>query len=190
MAKGKKNCGLTLSVCRSGSIFFLFTFAFCLLHFSVSAQDDPSDGAPPPLRMISKAERASLDGESDVKDRTKLALQMMDTRLDSAEKYSAGHDLDAMYKELGEFQGLVGYAFDFLKKLDPENGKVIDNFKRLEIALRGFMPRLETIRRDVPTAYDPYLLSLIRFLRDTRAKAIDPMFSDTVVPEKKDNENI
>ncbi|MEK7855704.1 MAG: hypothetical protein AAB288_06415, partial [Acidobacteriota bacterium] len=61
-------------------------------------------------------------------------------------------------------------------------GKVLNNFKRLEIGLRQFRPRLELIRRGIPSEYEPYLRSLIQYVRDARAKAVEPLFGDSVVP--------
>ena len=41
------------------------------------------------------------------------------------------------------------------------------------------------IRREIPVEYDPYLKSLIRYLRDARTKAVEPLFADTVVPSRQ-----
>lgn len=165
---------------------FMFSSAllsFCILNsaFCIFSQDDPLDTAPPPLKIVSKEERQKLDGEDDIKDRTNLALRMMDTRLDAAEILSANRDFDRMFRELGVFHALVDDSVVFLEKRDPNNRKVLDTFKKLEIGLRGFIPRLETVRRELPLRYEDYVRQLMKFVRDARARAIDPMFGDGVV---------
>ncbi|MEP6787435.1 MAG: hypothetical protein ABJB40_03325 [Acidobacteriota bacterium] len=183
-AKGKSDGVNDLGLSRLALVlyFFLFTFAFCLV---VSAQDDPNDLAPPPLKLISKDERARLDSETDVKSRTKLELEMMNLRLAEAEKLNASENYDGVFRELGAFHGLMDDGLDYLIKRDTGSGKVLDNFKRLEIALRGFGPRLEVIRRDLPIKYEDYLRRLIKYVRDARSKAIDPQFGYTVLPGQK-----
>src|SRR5438445_10150953 len=131
--------------------FSLFTFNFSLL--TASAQDDPQDIAPPPITAMSKDERSRLEGETDLKLRTKLELGMMNDRLMAAEKLHSSEDYDGLFRELGAFQGLMDNGLDYLLKHDTGSGKVLDNFKRLEIGLRGFGPRLEMIRRELPIRY-------------------------------------
>lgn len=163
-------------------LFCLFTFSFCL---SAAAQDDPPELAPPPLKIISKDEHSRLDAKTDIKDRTKLSLDLMNTRLATAEKLSSVQDFDGMFRELGAFHGLMDDCFEFLHKRDNGGGKVLDNFKRLEIGLRGFSPRIETIRRELPQRYDVYVRKLMGYVREARTKATEPLFGDTVLPQKR-----
>jgi hypothetical protein len=141
--------------------------------------------APPPLRLISQEEKNKLSAESDVKRRTKLALDLMDARLKQAETLDEAENHDRMFLELGGFHGLMDNTLEFLEKSDKDSGKVLNNFKRFEIGLRSFTPRLELIRRDLPLKYELYVRSLIRNLRAARTKAIEPLFDDAVVPNKK-----
>jgi hypothetical protein len=50
--------------------------------------------------------------------------------------------------------------------------------------LRSYTPRLELIRRDLPIKYEYYVRVLIKVLREARARAIDPLFDDTVLRER------
>ncbi len=167
--------------------FSLFTFHFSLFT-TASAQDDPTEAAPPPLKIISKDEIARLGSKTDIKDRTKLSLEFMNLRLAGAEKFSGGHDFENMYRELGYFHALMDDALAFLNRRDNGGGKVLDNFKRLEIGLRGMAPRIEVIRRELPLRYDPYVRKLMGYLRSVRAKATDSLFDDTVIPKRKPGE--
>ncbi len=141
--------------------------------------------APPPLRLISQAEKSKLSAESDVKRRTRLALDLMDIRLRQAETFDTAENYDQMFVELGAFHGLMDNTLEFLNRSDKDSGRVLNNFKRFEIGLRGFTTRLALIRSDLPGRYELYVRSLIKNLRAARAKAIEPLFDDTVVPNKK-----
>ncbi|HXG83878.1 MAG TPA: hypothetical protein VNI84_07615, partial [Pyrinomonadaceae bacterium] len=70
----------------------------------------------------------------------------------------------------------------FLNKNDTGRGKVLNNFKRLELSLRRFVPRIELIRRELPAKYEFYVRNLIKNVRAARSKAVEPFFSDSVVP--------
>lgn len=141
--------------------------------------------APPPLKLLSSEEKSKLGAEVEVKRRTKLALELMDARLKKAETFHTSQSYDEMFTELGGFHGLMDNMLEFLNKSDKDNSKVLNNFKRLEIGLRGFTPRLEMIHHDVPIRYEQYVRSLIKNVRTARARAIEPLFDDTVLPDKK-----
>jgi hypothetical protein len=152
----------------------------------VAGQDVISDEiAPPPLRLISQDEKNKLSAETHVKRRTKRALELMDARLMQSEALSTAHDYDQMFVELGAFHGLMDDMLAFLDDKDKDSGKVLNNFKRFEIGLRRFTPRLEVLRRELPIRYEMYVRSLLKNLRAARAKAIEPLFDDTVVPDNR-----
>ena len=143
------------------------------------------DIAPPPLKILSPQEKSKLSAETDVRRRTKLALEFMDARLKRAETHDADQNYDEMFVELGGFHGLMENMLEFLNKSDRDSDRVLDNFKRFEIGLRGFTVRLEMIRHEIPLRYDHYVRNLVRNLRAARARAIEPLFDDTVVPQKR-----
>ena len=168
--------------------------ALCVLSVSVMAfgqgansipESEYSDAAPPPVRAMSKDERSRLNGESSVKDRTVLALELMDVRLTRAEEFNAKGDFTHMYNELGGFHALMDDTLEFLYGSSKSRDSVLNNFKRFEMGLRKFGPRIGVIRREIPIEYDPYLKSLVRYLRDARSKAVEPLFADTVVPDRQ-----
>jgi hypothetical protein len=90
-----------------------------------------------------------------------------------------------MFVELGGFHGLMDNMLAFLSNSDRDSNKVLNNFKRFEIGLRGFRTRLEMIRHELPIRYDQYVRNLVRNIRAARARAIEPLFDDTVLPDKK-----
>ncbi|MGD9562596.1 MAG: hypothetical protein AB7F88_10875 [Pyrinomonadaceae bacterium] len=158
----------------------------CLSQVSIRAQQPVSDNiAPPPLMTVSKEELTQLTAETSVKKRTRTALELMSARLDKAEALLAEERFDDMYEVLGGFHGLMDNTLTFLNESDNDSNKILNNYKRFEIGLRKFRPRLELIRRELPVRYEPYLRHLIHYLRDARTKAVESLFSDSVVPRRK-----
>lgn len=156
--------------------------------FTAAAQDDPPDAAPPPIKVIPKEDAVRLATKTDVKDRTKISLELMNQCLAAAERLSTERNFPAMYEEFGHFHALMDDALNYLTVRDTGRGKVLDNFKRLEISLRAMATRIEIIRRELPLRYDPYVRKLMGYLRNVRAKATDSLFGDSVVPVKKPGE--
>jgi len=169
---------------RSAIRFICIVFVSLFIAAAASpvfAQDeDHIDAAVPPLKFMSDGERKQLNAESDIKDRTQLALDLMDRRLTNAEAKFAESDFEQMYKELGSFNALMD---DTLRYLDRQyrrarRGKVLDNYKRFEIGLRRLAPRIQLLRRELPIEYDPYVKNLVRYVRDAREKAVEPFFGN------------
>jgi hypothetical protein len=165
--------------------FLLFTFAFFLFTWNCPAQEDPFELAPPPLKFVSKDDKIRLESMVDLKAKTKLAVELMNDRIDNSEKANSDRDYDGLFRELGRFRGLVDYTLGYLGRGDQNDKRVLDSYKRLEISLRAFTARIEVIRRELPIKYEEYPRDLMKYLRDARTKALEPQFSDTVVPDVK-----
>lgn len=179
-ARGPKS---TVSIRPLSCGFFLVLVLFA---HTISAQGDVPDIVPPPLKLISKNEQARLAAQShDIRNRNKLTLQLMGRRLSTAEDLRQSGDYNSMYSELGGFHGLMDDALQYLKTQNSRNRRVLDTFKRFEIGLRGFAPRLEVIRRELPLRYEDYVRRLIKYVRVARTIATEPLFGDTVIPERK-----
>ncbi len=164
--------------------FFVFGFGICV---SCHGQTDEPELAPPPLKVVTKDERSTLDAEHDLRSKTKLALELMASRITAAERSNAAGDFEGLFRELGRFKGLLDYSFSFLKQQNANDKRTLDNYKRIDMSLRGFIPRVEMIRRELPVRYGEYVRDFLLYLRDSRDKAMEPMFSDTVLPNAKQN---
>ncbi len=170
--------------------FSIFTFPVSILLFvclcvplSVFAQDEiPNDVAAVPDKTFSEAEKKSLDNEKNVKKRTQLSIDFMEARLRTTEMLIQEPKFQEALNEIGIYQGLLEDSFSFLEKNDLKNDKVQDNFRKLEIVLRKHITRLELIRREMTYKYAWHVQKLMKFVREIRAKAVEPLFSDTVVP--------
>ena len=165
---------------------FLSFFLLALLSASdLWAQDViPPDAAPPPLKLLSKSEKEQLGSAKDVKERTKLSLELMDGRVKVAEQYLPQERLEMVFRELGAFHALVDDALAYLSTSDSNKKKVLDNFKRFELGLRTFTLRLELIRREMPPQREYYLRLLLREMREARARAVEPLFGDIGIADK------
>ena len=166
----------------AGSVVLLTLFAFSIAAF---AQEPDNDVAPPPLRTVTKTEKAQLEAATDGRRRTELALTLMASRLQRAEDQKAKEDYRAMFLELGGFHGLMDNTLAYITTENRRQAKALNYFKKYEIGLRGFTPRLELLRRDLPSRYDTYLKALLQYLRDARSRAIEPFFGDTVIPNSR-----
>lgn len=162
---------------------------FLSAALSAAQDDDTIEGAPPPELVMSRAERQQLVGSKDLKSRVRLALQLMESRLKAAEQFSGNANFEAVFSELGPFHALASDTIQHLERQDSRTKGVLDNLKRFELGIRGFIPRIELIRRNAPTEYEPYLRRLIRFIREARSRALDPMLSDGVIPIRRPDEN-
>jgi hypothetical protein len=159
-----------------------------LLFFAAAAYAQPpedfSQTAPPPAKTLSKEEKDLLNSQVDSKKYTKIALELMEIRMKRAEEADVRDDFDGMFVELGAFHALMDHSLDFLLKKHSDGKKAFNDFKRYELGIRGFSPRMELLRRDLPIKYEYYVRVLMKYLREARSKAIDPMFGDSVVPHK------
>jgi hypothetical protein len=174
-------------ISRRVGIFCLFALILAASPLITAAQTDPDESAPPPVRAISRDEGIQLNREKDVKARTLVALNLMNARIAAAEKAAALEDFEKMYTELGGFLGILDNTFDFLLRSDTNSDKVLGNFKRFEIGLRGYVPKIEVIHRELPLRYKPFVKSTIKYIRDARSRALEPLFGDTVVREPRRN---
>ena len=170
---------------RLPAVIVLLLTVFCSSFVVCAQPEEQFEVAPPPLKILSKTEKSQLDAIIDVKDHTKLALELMEARLLNAEGYNAKEQYTEMFGELGSFHALVDNAIGFLNSKDTESGKVLNNFKRIELSLRKYITRLELIRRNLPIKYELYVRKLVIYMREARTKAVEPLFDDTVLPEKK-----
>ncbi len=159
-------------------LFILFVMA----ALPAIAQKLPEyETAPPPLRIMSPEEREKLNKETGTRKRTELALSLMDVRLAQANTANSRDQLDEIFVHLGAFHALMEDTLDFLEDSDTNKSRVLYNFKRLEIGLRRFTPRLEMIRREMPLTHEFYVRTLMRRVRDARTRAVEPLFGETVI---------
>jgi hypothetical protein len=168
------------------SLIFSFLILLCAVNVSVGQEQQNAteelEDVPPPSITLSQSEADQLKAENDLKQRTRLCLQLADNRLQQAETLTNNADFHDALSELGGYQAVINDGLNYFKSLKEDNNKVRDNVKRLEIALRSHAPRLETIRRSTPFEYSLRLKSILNFARNARSKALSLFFGNTVLP--------
>ena len=167
----------------SWRLIILLFVSHCFISATNAQDDKPEDLVPPPLAIVSKGEKSQLEAESDAKKHTQLSIELMDARLIKATELSSKNQYKESLDELGAFQALLRNAFNFLKRNNNGSKKILNNYKKFEISLRGFMPKLEIIRRDMPIKYGYHVRTLMKFVREARANAVEPLFDDSVLSE-------
>ena len=140
--------------------------------------------APPPLKIITRAERAQLNDSKDQKARMKLAIELAETHLTNAENHTSAHDYDKAASEAGMYWALVEDALGFMKTVDRDNNKRRDLYKRLELALRAHGPRLSIMRRSTPAEYSIWIKEIEDFARKGRTEALNSFYGNTVIHDK------
>ena len=144
---------------------------------------DEVTSAPPPMRYIPEEVRRRLEGEHDLKARTRLTLELAEERLARAAERAAADRFEEATAELGVYEALVADVVGFVQSSGYSKGKQRDVLKHVEMTLRSHVPRIETIRRTLPAAYAAYFRSAIEFVTEQRDLALNSFYDDTVIRE-------
>ena len=161
-------------------VLTLVVTAFCAM---ASRQDPrpPDDTAPPPLRTISREERAVINAERDSKDRIKLTLELATAHLTTAENQTTRQEYEKAAAAAGRYWALIEDTFIFLKPMNSDSNKTRDLYKRVELTLRAHGPRLATIRRGTPIEYSVWIKEIEDLARKGRTEALNSFYGHTVV---------
>jgi hypothetical protein len=141
---------------------------------------------PPHLKYIPAAERARLSEERDTKDRTRLALELAGQRLTRAAEHTTAERYEEAAGELAIYEALIEDGIRFLRNSGKPASKLRDLFKRVELALRSHMPRIETIRRSTPAQNAVHVKATLDYVRKARSEVLNAFYDDTVLPEASD----
>ena len=172
------------------TIIAAFACVACVLSEARSNHiASPQDPAPPPMKYIPDDGRARLSGARDAKERMRLSIELAEERLSRATQLTEGQKYDAAAVELGIYQALVEDALHFLQEPDKKGKKSRDLNKRLELALRAHVPRIETIRRITPSEYAGNVKDALEYTRRARGEALNAFFGDTVIRDGLDEKS-
>lgn len=156
----------------------------CVLCLSAQARAQvvvEDDGeAPPPLKYVTPSERALLDAARDAKARTRLSLELAESRLSRATQLAAAGRFEQATCELGIYQALVADAVGRLRALGRNDDRTLDLLKRVELTLRAHAPRVETVRRMTPSEQAVHVRAAYEFVRRARAEALEGFYGGTV----------
>ena len=132
--------------------------AVCVLSLSAAnpaAQQprSPQMAAPPPMRFVSREERSQLTAARDAKARLKTSIDLALNRLTRVEDSTSQKNFVQASEELGGYLGLIADVRAFCGGMNRDKGSTRDLYRKLEITLRGQIPRLAVVRRTTPAAY-------------------------------------
>ena len=143
----------------------------------------PQLPVPPPMKFISRDDRARLDANSDPRARTRAAIDLAGQRLARAEEFTSVRRFEAASQQLGCYLALLDDTMYFLSGLNSDKGKTRDLYRHLDIALRGHIPRLAVMRRSTPAEYAVNIKTAEEFARNTRTEALEFFYGRTVLRE-------
>ena len=144
--------------------------------------------APPPIKIISKEERAQIDQAEDSKARIRTTMDLAALRITRAEQLAKQGSYDDALTQVGSYEALVQDSLDFLRAMKRDSNKTRDLCKRVELALRAHGPRLTTMRRETPLEFAVWIKKVEEFARAARTEVLNTFYGHTVVrePEKTD----
>jgi len=145
----------------------------------------PQHTAPPPLKIITRAERAQLSEAKDEKARVKLTIELAEAHLTKVEMQTAQQQYDAASAEAGMYWALLEDVLHFMKGVERDSNRRRDLYKRLELSLRAHGPRLSTVRRTTPSEYAFWIRELEDFARSSRTEALNSFYGQTVIREPR-----
>ena len=190
MAQEMKTCGTHSR--NSGRVVGLALLCFALYVPAAPSQVPAAEQltAPPPLKVVSREERARIEGATDSKGRIRATIDLAELRLAKAEILTSEQNFEGATVELGRYEGLIDDALDYLNPMARDKNKTRDLYKRLELALRAHGPRLTAIRRSTPLEYAVWIKALEEFTREGRTEALNSFYGHTVFrePQKKAEE--
>jgi len=159
----------------------------CVSTRAQDAQPSPTPlTAPPPIKIITKEERAQIAAQSDdPKQRLRLTIQLAGARLTRAEQHTAQGNYDEASAEVGSYHALIEDVLEFLSTMKRDSNKTRDLYKRLELALRSDGPRLTTMRRTTPLEYAVWIKKVEEFARESRTEALNSFYGHTVVRDRE-----
>jgi hypothetical protein len=172
-------------------IFFAVFALACgeaLAQSQESARQHGEDlSAPPPMRYLPDDVRKQLEAERDPRARTRLSLELAEDRLARVADETNADRFEAATGELGIYEAIVEDSVHYLQSSNPgrASNKLRDLCKHLDITLRSHIPRLETIRRALPSQHAVYLRDAIEFVREERDLALNAFYDDTVIAEPR-----
>jgi hypothetical protein len=166
---------------RNIPVLAILLVAICSQTASAAPFRLQQQTAPPPLKIITRAEREQLTAARDDKARVKLTIELAEVHLTNVENQTAIQQYDGASSEIGKYWALIEDLLNYMKTLGREGNRRRDLYKRLELALRAHSPRLNAVRRTTPAEYAVWIKEVETFARDSRTEALNSFYGNTVI---------
>lgn len=172
---------------RLSSSSLLLAIPFCLLAGSAQAQPrTPELPTPPPMRFVAREDRAQLTAARDPKTRVRITIELAQARLARIESLTTQKQFEQASEALGSYLGLIEDVMGYIPSLTRVSRTATqDLYRKLDIALRGQIPRLAVTRRMTPSDYAMHIKSAEEFVRDSRTAALDYFYGYSILREKE-----
>ena len=154
------------------------------LFVSAASAQDPrtlDQTAPPPMKIITRAERSQLERSKDEKARVKLTIELAETHLTKVESQTSQQQYESAAAEAGMYWALIEDVLNFMRTVEGDSNRRRDLYKRLELTLRSHGPRWGTIRRSTPAEYAVWIKEIEEFARNGRTEALNSFYGHTVI---------
>lgn len=162
------------------TLFVIALAASGVVGQQAQIQDVP---VPPPVKVISTADREQLNAAKDPKARVKLSIALAEAHLVKAEALIAERSYDNALGAAARYWAIIENAFAYLRALKTNKNR--DNYKRMELALRAHGPRLTGLRRTTPSEYAVWLKEIEENARNGRTEALNSFYGDNVVRDTR-----
>jgi hypothetical protein len=174
---------------QSSLSLLILAIPICLLSATAQAQPrTPELPVPPPMRFVAHDDRSQLTGTRDAKARVRLTIDLSNARLTRTEELTTQKQFEQAAEALGNYLGLVEDVRHYIGGLKIGRTNTQDLCRRLDIALRGQIPRLAVLRRSTPAEYAGNIKEAEDFIRNTRTEALESFFGHAVFQNKPDSE--
>ncbi len=156
----------------------------CFASGAALAQQQPRSEqlpAPPPMKVVSRAEHEQLNAARDPKARVRTTIDLAGDHLTHAEHFTSEKKYVQASEELGGYLGLIDDVVGFIGDQARDKSSTRDLYRHLDIALRAQIPRIAVMRRSTPAEYAGNLKAVEEFVRDTRADVLEEFYGHTVL---------
>ena len=153
---------------------------------TVAAQQPrlPQIPAPPPMLIVTRADRSALQTANDPKSRLRTTFTLAEDHLKRAETATDQKKFEEALSELGRYLGLIDDVLAYIATLSREKGSTRDLYRHFEISVRPHIPRIAVMRRSTPLEYARHLKDAEEYIKNARSEALDSFYGQTVLREK------
>ena len=152
---------------------------------AAQGQEPDQMEAPPPMKYIPRAELERLSAVADTKARTRLSLELIEERLENAERLTRSQQFAAASAELGIYQSLIEDALRYIRaRRSNTNDQHRDLFKLMELSFRAQGSRIEAIRRVTPFDDAANVKAAYEYVWGARTEALNAFYGEQVVTEE------
>lgn len=168
---------------RSSSLLVILSICFAA-SVAEAQPGSPQLPTPPPMRFVARDDRSQLTTAKDAKARVKVTIELADTRLTKIEEFTSQKQFEGACELVGNYLGLIEDVTRYIGGLPQDKNSTRDLYRRLDIALRGHIPRLAVARRDTPADYAVHIKAAEDFARNTRTDVLESFYGQTVLRER------